>query len=111
VIETHKILAKEKISFAHYNMVFLKPIDEELLKEVFSRFSTVICIEDGSLIGGLGSAVSDFATSNNYKTEIIKLGIPDEFIIHGSIPQLRDLCGISSNKIAAKIKELQGKQS
>ncbi len=110
-IEAHQILAKENISFAHYNMVFLKPIDEKLLKEVFSRFSTIICIEDGSLVGGLGSTVSDFASTNNYQVEIIKLGIPDEFIIHGSIPQLRDLCGISSNRIAVKIRELLGKQS
>lgn len=109
VIEARKILAKENLSFAHYNMVFLKPIDEELLQEVFSRFSTVICIEDGSIIGGFASAVSDYASLKNYPIEIIKLGIPDEFIIHGSIPQLRDLCGISSNKIAAKIKELKSK--
>jgi 1-deoxy-D-xylulose-5-phosphate synthase len=109
VIEARKILAKENICFAHYNMVFLKPIDEELLQEVFSRFSTVICIEDGSIIGGFASAVSDYASFKNYPIKIIKLGIADEFIIHGSIPQLRDLCGISSNKIAAKIKELKSK--
>lgn len=87
---------------AHYDMRFLKPLDEQMLHHVFSEYQTVITIEDGTKIGGLGDAVLSFAAENNYHIRIIKMGIPDVFIEHGSVNELQQLAGIS----VAEIKEV-----
>jgi len=87
IIELQKELPKNK--FAYYNMRFVKPLDEELLHAIFKKFSTIITIEDGTIIGGFGSAILEFASNNNYKNNSIKhLGIPDNFIEHGKIEEL-----------------------
>ncbi|WP_372745943.1 1-deoxy-D-xylulose-5-phosphate synthase [Lutibacter sp.] len=87
IIELQTELPKQK--YAHYNMRFVKPLDEALLHNVFKKFSTVITLEDGALQGGFGSAVLEFASKNNYKNTSIKtLGIPDKFIEHGEIYEL-----------------------
>lgn len=86
-------LLEGKTGVAHYDMRFLKPIDEETLHEVFRHFDTVVTVEDGTVIGGLGTAVAEFASANNYGAKIIKLGIPDRFIQHGTPAQLYAECG------------------
>jgi 1-deoxy-D-xylulose-5-phosphate synthase len=84
---------KEKgISAAHYDMRFIKPLDELLLHEVFSKFEKVITVEDGILMGGLGSAVLEFMADHNYKSQVVRLGIPDEFIDHGTQDELHHDC-------------------
>ena len=83
---------------------FVKPLDEALLHEAFSNHSYIITIEDGSLIGGFGSAVLEFKESNDYQVKVKRMGIPDKFIEHGTQQQLRALCGFDSDSIALAIR-------
>ena len=80
------------ISAAHYDMRFVKPIDELLLHEVFSKFEKVITVEDGCLMGGMGTAVLEFMADHNYKAQVVRLGIPDKFIDHGTQEELYHDC-------------------
>jgi 1-deoxy-D-xylulose-5-phosphate synthase len=81
-------------TIAHYNFSFIKPLDINTLNAIFSNFKTIITIEDGVKKGGFGSAVLEFAASNNFKNKIEILGIPDEFIEHGTVAQLQQLCNV-----------------
>lgn len=92
-------------SIAHFDMRFVKPLDEELLHSIFNQHSNIITVEDGVIHGGFGSAVSQFATKNNYSNRLQILGIPDEFPQHGTVYELQELAGISSEKIAQSIKQ------
>ena len=94
------------ISVAHYDMRFLKPIDEELLHEVAAKFKHIITLENGTIKGGLGSAVLEFMADHGYTPRVIRLGLPDRFIEHGSVPELCRLCGIDAESIARTIEEL-----
>lgn len=97
------LLAENNIDAAVYDMRFLKPIDEELLHEIFTHFQTILTIEDASIIGGLGSAVIEFATKHNYShVTIHTLGIPDRFIEQGTPEELYHVCGIDTEGIAQK---------
>jgi len=96
----------EEVSIAHYNMRFLKPIDEEMLHDIFSKFDRIITVEDGTIKGGLGSAVIEFMNQFNYTAKVITLGIPDDFIEHGKPEELYQICGFNSQGIAEAIKEL-----
>ena len=89
---------------AHYNLRFLKPIDEELLHKVCSKFETIITVEDGTVKGGMGSAVVEFINNNNYKTRVITLGVDDYFVEHGSPEELYHECGFDSDAIANVVK-------
>ena len=91
-------------SVAHYDMIFLKPIDEQILHEVGQRFKTVITVEDGVRNGGLGSAVAEFMADNGYTPRIKRIGIPDRFIEHGSIPELYNLCGMDAESILNQLR-------
>ncbi len=93
------------IRIAHYDMRFAKPLDEELLHEVGKRFSKVITIEDGVLRGGIGEAITSFLNENGYTTKVIKLGIGDSFIEHGTLGQLHAICGFDVSGIERTIKE------
>ena len=106
VTEAIEKLELENISAAHYDMRFAKPIDEELLHEVFSKFKKVITVEDGCIMGGMGSAVLEFMADNNYSASIKRLGIPDEFIEHGEQNELYTECGFSPDQIAASVREI-----
>ena len=98
IIELQKELPLNK--FAHYNMRFVKPLDRELLHTVFKKFNTIITIEDGTIVGGFGSAILEFASNNNYKKNNIKnLGIPDTFIEHGTTEELFDSIQLSKEKL------------
>ena len=96
---------KEGISVAHYDMRFLKPIDEDILHEVGRKFKRVITLENGTIKGGLGSAVLEFMADNGYKPNITRMGLPDEFIEHGSVPELCRLCKIDVDSIVEEIKK------
>tara|TARA_R110001583_G_scaffold17676_2_gene71137 strand:- start:1105 stop:2874 length:1770 start_codon:yes stop_codon:yes gene_type:complete len=98
IIEIQEELPKNK--FAHYNMRFVKPLDTELLHKIFKKFDTIITLEDGTIKGGFGSAIVEFATKNNYTNKTIKvLGIPDEFIEHGKVEELFEIVNLSKEKI------------
>lgn len=102
-LEAAKILENKNIQPAIFDMRFLKPLDEKLLHKVFDSFKNIITVEDGTVVGGLGSAVIDFANANNYKSKITKLGVPDRFIEHGSKKKLVELCGFDSEGIAETV--------
>ena len=77
------------LSVSHYDMRFVKPLDEKLLHTIFKKYDTVITVEDNSVIGGFGSAVLEFASKNNHKNTVEILGVPDTFIEHGSVEELQ----------------------
>lgn len=95
------------LNVAHYDMRFLKPIDEDLLHTVFKSYSTIVTIEDGTIKGGLGSAVLEFAAKNNYKNSVKLIGIPDEFIEHGTIDELQRSIALDYESIKQTILDLQ----
>ena len=92
------------ISIAHYDMRFAKPLDELLLHEIFSKFKKIITIEDGCIMGGFGSAIIEFMVDQKYQSEVVRLGIPDEYIHHGTQEELWDECGFD---VAAIIKTIE----
>jgi 1-deoxy-D-xylulose-5-phosphate synthase len=91
---------------AHYDLRFVKPLDEALLHDVFKKFNKVITVEDGCLEGGMGSAVLEFMADNNYKSQVVRLGIPDKVIEHGEQPELWAECGYDAKSITAQVKRL-----
>lgn len=105
-----KALAEEGIDAAHYDLRFVKPIDTAMLHEVFTRFDKVITVEDGCLMGGMGSAVLEFMADNNYNAKVIRLGIPDKVVEHGTQMELYKECGFSPDDIADTARGLMGKK-
>ncbi|HET6566477.1 MAG TPA: transketolase C-terminal domain-containing protein, partial [Rhodothermales bacterium] len=87
------------ISAAHYDLRFCKPLDGELLTEVFEQFDRVITLEDGVVQGGAGSAVLEWMADHSYSAQVLRLGLPDEFVEHGTQRQLHDLIGIGPDGI------------
>ncbi len=100
------ILEKEELSIAHYDMRFLKPIDKMMLKSIFSRFNKVITVEDASVVGGLGSAVIEYMNDNNYRARVVRLGMPDRFVDHGSQAELYKECGYDAEGIVLAARNL-----
>lgn len=98
--------AEDGISCAHHDMIFLKPIDEDLLHSIGRAGTPILTVEDGTLKGGLGSAVASFMATHGYKNDIEMAGIDDNFVQHGSINQLKAICGIDAESLAAKIHNL-----
>ena len=100
-------LAEKGISAALYDIRFLKPIDNELLHDIFKSFDKIITVEDGSILGGLGSAVTEFASDNNYHNKTIhRLGIPDRFIEQGTVEELHRECGIDLEGITNAVEQV-----
>jgi 1-deoxy-D-xylulose-5-phosphate synthase len=99
-------LRTEGIDPAHYDLRFVKPIDEELLHEVFAKFDKIITVEDGTIVGGFGSAVLEFMNANNYKAEVKILGIPDRIVEHGTPKELHRECNYDAQAIAETVREL-----
>ncbi|MDB4075437.1 1-deoxy-D-xylulose-5-phosphate synthase [Crocinitomicaceae bacterium] len=104
--EAIKDLKDSGASVAHYDMRFVKPIDETMLHEVFTKFNKVITVEDGCLMGGFGSAVIEFMADQKYTAEVVRLGIPDAYIQHGTQKELWEECGFDKNAIVKTIKEM-----
>ncbi|MBV1887724.1 MAG: 1-deoxy-D-xylulose-5-phosphate synthase [Urechidicola sp.] len=105
IIELEKELPKNSIS--HYNMRFVKPLDEIALHHIFKEFDTIITIEDGTIVGGFGSAVLEFSSENNYQNKTIKrLGVPDNFVEHGKISELQKIVGLDKDSIRNEILKL-----
>ncbi|MBN1111781.1 MAG: 1-deoxy-D-xylulose-5-phosphate synthase [Bacteroidales bacterium] len=93
---------------AHYNMIFVKPIDEDILKEVGAKFKNVVTVENGTVVGGFGSAVTDFFNDNNYNVKVKKLGVPDRWIEHGTPEELHKICGFDAESIFEVLKDMIG---
>jgi len=91
---------------AHYDLRFVKPLDAELLHEVFKNFKNIITVEDGCLQGGMGSAVIEFMADHGYSAQVVRLGIPDKFVEHGEQPELWAECGYDAEAIIAAVKKL-----
>lgn len=105
-VEACKELNSDGINPAHYDLRFVKPLDEALLHDVFTRFKNVVTVEDGCLQGGMGSAVLEFMADNGYKTNVVRLGIPDEIVEHGEQPELWALCGYDTKAIIQAVKKI-----
>jgi len=99
-------LKMDGLNPAHYDMRFVKPLDEVLLHEVFSRYDKVLTVEDGTVTGGFGSAVLEFMAKHNYKAEVKILGIPDAIVEHGTPKELYHECGYDAPGIAAAVREM-----
>ena len=102
-----KEAAGQGVSVAHYDMRFLKPIDEKILHEVGEKFKYVVTLEDGTVKGGLGSAVVEFMATNGYSPKVKVLGIPDAFVEHGAPEQLYKVCGMDKESVLAAVMEFR----
>ena len=103
-----KMLATNDIYPAHYDMRFVKPLDADMLHEVARKFSKIVTVEDGTVVGGFGSAVLEFMSENGYHPEVRVLGIPDRIVEHGKPEELHRECGYDAAAIASAVRELAG---
>ncbi len=99
-------LEKQNIQIAHYDLRFVKPLDEEMLHDIFSNFKKVITVEDGCLQGGVGSAILEFMADNQYQAEVRRLGIPDRIVEHGEQFELHRECGFDADGIERAVIEM-----
>ena len=97
---------ESNLDIAHYDMRFLKPLDNKLLQEVGEQFKTIITVEEGSRDGGMGSAVLEWMADHSYTPRVIRLGIADNFVEHGTVEQLYEACGISKEAIKKVIYQI-----
>ena len=98
--------AIENLEIAHFDMRFIKPLDKRLLKDIFKNYSTIVTVENGTIRGGFGSAVLEFAAQHNFKNTIYIKGIPDEFIEHGTTKELQKQLGLDDDALSAFLKTL-----
>jgi 1-deoxy-D-xylulose-5-phosphate synthase len=99
-------LKGEGITPAHYDMRFAKPLDKELLHDALSTYSKIITVEDGTIIGGFGTAVTEFMNEHGYKNDVHILGIPDRIVEHGTLKELHKECGYDAEAIANAAREM-----
>ena len=105
-IEVCESLQAKGIEIGHYDMRFVKPLDEAMLHEVFEKYSKVVTVEDGSIQGGFGSAVLEFMADHNYQATVRRLGIPDQVIEHGEQGDLHHECGFDTSGIMKAVIEM-----
>jgi len=103
-------LRNENIDPAHYDIRFVKPLDTDLLHEVFQNYSMIVTVEDASILGGFGSAILEFMNEHQYKANVKVLGIPDTIVEHGTLKELQHECHYDANAIADAVKDLLGKK-
>jgi len=99
-------LRSEGIDPAHYDIRFVKPLDEALLHEVFTNYAKVVTVEDGTVVGGFGSAILEFMNANGYKADVTILGIPDRLVEHGTLKELHSECAYDAAGIEAAVKAI-----
>ncbi len=98
---------KEKgLSIAHYDLRFLKPLDEEMLHEIGQKFRRIVTVEDGVRKGGMGSAVLEFMADNRYTPQVSRIGVPDTFVEHGPVQELYHLCGMDETEIIKQLEQI-----
>lgn len=106
--DVERLIEENGLGVAHYDMRFLKPLDERLLHEVAGRFDRILTVEDGARQGGMGAAVLEWMSDHGYSPRVVRLGLPDTFVEHGTVDELRAICGIDRESIRQKIIELVG---
>lgn len=106
--DVERLIEENDLGVAHYDMRFLKPLDERLLHEVAGRFDRILTVEDGARQGGMGAAVLEWMSDHGYSPRVVRLGLPDTFVEHGTVDELRAICGIDRESIRQKIIELVG---
>lgn len=106
-VEACKELATEGVKPAHYDMRFVKPLDEPMLHEIAQKFNKIVTVEDGTIVGGFGSAVLEFMSANGYTPEVKMLGIPDRIVEHGKPEELHRECGYDAKAIAVAVREMK----
>ena len=94
------------LTVAHYDMRFLKPLDEDILHEAGTRFSRIITLEDGVVRGGLGSAVLEYMADHGFCPRVARMGLPDQFVEHGTVEQLKHIVGIDREAIIAQLRAI-----
>ncbi len=99
-------LKMDGLDVGHYDMRFAKPLDENLLHDALKKFDKILTVEDGTIVGGFGSAILEFMTKHGYKNEVKMLGIPDEIIEHGTLKELHNECHYDANAIAEAIRAM-----
>lgn len=99
-------LRSEGMDPAHYDIRFVKPLDEALLHEVFTNYSKIVTVEDGTVVGGFGSAILEFMNANGYKADVTILGIPDRLVEHGTLKELHSECAYDAAGIEAAVKAI-----
>jgi 1-deoxy-D-xylulose-5-phosphate synthase len=102
------LLEKEGIFGAHYDMRFVKPLDEQMLHEVFGKHKQIITVEDGTIVGGFGSAILEFMAENHYAADITRMGMPDRIVEHGEQHELYHECGYDAAGIQQMVKSVLG---
>ncbi len=105
-VQACQTLQEDQLYPAHYDMRFVKPLDEELLHQVFSKFKKILTVEDGCLLGGFGSAIVEFMADHGYQATVKRLGIPDRIVEHGQQIELQEECGFDAHGIAAAARSL-----
>lgn len=109
-LEAASIAETKGINVAVYDMRFLKPLDEDLIQQVASKYTDIITIENGALKGGLGSAVAEVVADSNLKVNVHRMGIPDYFVAHGSLKELHKECQIDTDAMVSMIMKIATKQ-
>ena len=104
-------LRSEGIDPAHYDIRFVKPLDEALLHEVFTNYAKIVTVEDGTVVGGFGTAILEFMNANGYKADVTILGIPDRLVEHGTLKELHSECAYDAAGIEAAVKEIVTKEA
>ncbi|HEX2607540.1 MAG TPA: 1-deoxy-D-xylulose-5-phosphate synthase [Flavisolibacter sp.] len=99
-------LRADGLQVGHYDMRFAKPIDEALLHEALQQYAKIITVEDGTVVGGFGSAIAEFMTQHQYKNDLRMLGIPDRIVEHGTLKELHKECGYDAQAIADAVREM-----
>jgi 1-deoxy-D-xylulose-5-phosphate synthase len=98
-VEACQQLQEQHLYPAHFDMRFVKPLDEKLLHQIFSRFPMILTVEDGCLQGGFGSAIIEFMTDHGYQSSVKRLGIPDKVVEHGQQIELQRECGFDPDAV------------
>lgn len=105
-VEVCERLEKKGITIGHYDMRFVKPLDEKLLHTIFSSYKKIITVEDGCIQGGFGGAVLEFMADHNYQAKVKRLGIPDRVVEHGEQSELHHECGFDAEHIEKAVLEM-----
>ena len=105
-IDACKKAEEAGISVAHFDLRFVKPLDEGLLHHVFGKFPKVITVEDGTIMGGMGSAILEFMADHGFTSRVVRLGVPDQFLEQGTVAELHHLCGFDAEGIFNAISDI-----
>jgi len=99
----------DSLTIAHYDLRFVKPLDEALLHQVGKQFRQIVTVEDGARMGGMGSAVMEWLEDHGYRVEVTRIGLPDEFVEHGTVEELQRIVGLDKESLVKAFCKASGK--